>query len=190
MDWIPLRSIDSSRILSARTCTLAAFSRSPNGVVGILHASTLAIHTISEALAAARDLTPKHAIQQIDRLLRNQGLSVEALAPRWMDFVLAARPQVVVALDGTDLDGDKQSTLVRKLITTHGRATPLLWKTVAKADRKDRRNEHEDALLLRLRAAVPQAVRVTILADRGFGDQKRYAFLRELGHHVGTDCCC
>lgn len=151
-----------------------------NGVVGVLHAATLAIHTIGEALATARDLTPKHAIKQIDRLLSNQGISLEALAPRWVDFVLAARTQVVVALDWTDFDGDEQSTLVLNLITTHGRATPLLWKTVAKADLKDRRNEHEDALLLRLREAVPQTVRVTILADRAFGDQKLYAFLREL----------
>jgi hypothetical protein len=152
-----------------------------NGVVGVLHAATLAIHTIGEALATARSLNPKHAIKQIDRLLSNQGLNLDAISPRWIAFVLASRTEVVAALDWTDFDRDDQSTLVLNLITSHGRATPLLWKTVAKSELKDRRNEHEDALLLRLSAALPDAVRVTILADRGFGDQKLYVLLRELG---------
>lgn len=152
-----------------------------NGVVGVLHAATLAIHTIGEALASARDLNPKHAVKQIDRLLSNRGVDVEALAPNWVEFVLGDRSEAVVALDWTDFDGDDQHTLVLNLITTHGRATPLLWKTVTKSQMKDRRNDHEDALLLRLREAVPPDVRVTVLADRGFGDQKLYAFLHELG---------
>lgn len=152
-----------------------------NGVVGVLHAATLAIHTIGEALASARDLTPKHAVKQIDRLLSNRGLDVEALAPNWVEFVLGDRAEAVVALDWTDFDGDDQTTLVLNLITTHGRATPMLWKTVPKTGLKDRRNDHEDALLLRLRTAVPPGVRVTVLADRAFGDQKLYAFLSELG---------
>ena len=95
--------------------------------------------------------------------------------------MLASRTEVVAALDWTDFDRDGQSTLVLHLITSHGRATPLLWKTVAKSELEDRRNEHEDALLLRLSAALPDPVRVTILADRGFGDQKLYVPLRELG---------
>lgn len=152
-----------------------------HGVVGVLNAASLAIHAIGEALATARDLNPKHAIKQIDRLLSNRGLDVEVLAPRWVAFVLGTRTEAVVALDWTDFDGDDQSTLVLNLVTTHGRATPLLWKTVAKSDLKNRRNEHEDTLLLRLRDAVPKTVRVTVLADRGFGDQKLYVFLREQG---------
>jgi hypothetical protein len=142
------------------------------GVVGVLHTASLAIHAIGAALAATMDLDPKHAIKQIDRLLSNCGIDPEALAPRWIALVLGDRSDAIVALDWTDFDNDNQTTLVLNLITDHGRATPLLWKTVA--------NEYEDALLLRLRAAVPETVRVTILADRGFGDQKLYAFLREL----------
>lgn len=37
-----------------------------NGVVGVLHTTSLAIHAVGEALAAVRDLTPKHAVKQID----------------------------------------------------------------------------------------------------------------------------
>ena len=154
-----------------------------NGVVGVLHAATLAIHSIGEGLSAAMGLDPKHAIKQIDRLLSNQGGDVEVLAPLWVAFVLADRDEMVVALDWTDFDDDDQTTLVLNVITNHGRATPLLWKTVPKKGLKTRRNDYEDELLKRLREAVPVEVRVTVLADRGFGDQKLYAFLAGIGFH-------
>jgi hypothetical protein len=152
-----------------------------HGVLGVLHAASLAIHAIGEGLVVARGGDPKHAIKQIDRLLSNAGFDVDALGPTWVAFVLADRAEAAVALDWTDFDGDDQTTLVANLVTAHGRATPLLWKTVPKTGLKDRRNDYEDALLLRLRAAVPPDVRVTVLADRAFGDQKLYAFLRDLG---------
>ena len=154
-----------------------------NGVVGVLHAATLAIHSIGEGLSAAMGFDPKHAIKQIDRLLSNQGGDVEVLAPLWVAFVLADRDEMVVALDWTDFDDDDQTTLVLNVITSHGRATPLLWKTVPKKGLKTRRNDYEDELLKRLREAVPVEVRVTVLADRGFGDQKLYAFLAGIGFH-------
>ena len=43
------------------------------------------------------------------------------------------------------------------------------------------RNDYEDACLRRLAESLPPDCRVTILADRGFGDQKLFAFLTELG---------
>ena len=67
-------------------------------------------------------------------------------------------------------------------MTSHGRSTPLLWKAVRKSQLKRRRNAIEDALLLRLRQVIPESVRVTILCDRGFADQKLYEYLKsELG---------
>src|SRR5580693_8107244 len=80
-----------------------------NGVVGVLHTATLAIHAIGEALATARDLTPKYAIKQIDRLLSNSGVDPETLAPAWVAFVLGPRTDVVAALDWTDFDDDDQT---------------------------------------------------------------------------------
>ena len=58
---------------------------------------------------------------------------------------------------------------------------PLLWLTVWKEELKNQRNDYEDACLRRLSELVPPGCRVTILADRGFGDQKLFAFLGELG---------
>lgn len=61
------------------------------------------------------------------------------------------------------------------------RSTPLLmWRTVEKSDLKGWRNAHEDQLLMRLRELVTEAVTVTVLADRGFGDTKLYALMWEL----------
>jgi len=42
------------------------------------------------------------------------------------------------------------------------------------------RSDVEDPLLLRLRECFPPKVKVTLLADRGFADQKLYALLKKL----------
>ena len=80
-------------------------------------------------------------------------------------------------MDWTDFDHDGQSTLVLSLVTGHGRAAPLIWLTVWKEEIATRRNDYEDACLRRLAELLPPGCRVTILADRGFGDQKLFAFL-------------
>jgi len=41
-----------------------------NAVLGTVHAAALAIHFIGQALAQARGLQAKHAVKQVDRLLR------------------------------------------------------------------------------------------------------------------------
>ena len=44
---------------------------------------------------------------------------------------------------------------------------------------KDRRNEYEYQVLVRLADALPVDIKVCIVADRGFGDQKLYRMLSE-----------
>jgi hypothetical protein len=95
--------------------------------------------------------------------------------------MVADRREILVAMDWTDFDADDQATLVLSLVTNHGRATPLLWLTVLKDELKNTRNDFEDACLARLSAVLPAGVKVTVLADRGFGDCKLFAYLQELG---------
>ena len=114
-------------------------------------------------------------------MLSNKGIDVWALFKLWVPFVLGDRAEVVVALDWTEHDHDDQSTIALNLVTSHGRATPLIWKTVVKSNLKDNRNEFEDDVVRRLREVLPDGVRVTLLADRGFGDQKLYQMLAKLG---------
>lgn len=152
-----------------------------HGALGVLHAASLAIHAIGQGLAQARGLDPKHAVKQVDRLLSNKEIDVWKLFGSWVLFVIADRTEIVATLDWTEHDHDDQSTIALNMVTSHGRATPLMWKTVKKSEMKDRRNEHEDALLARLREIVPRQIRITILADRGFGDQKLYDYAKDLG---------
>jgi DDE family transposase len=161
------------RLHAKRVASLAG------AAVGVLEGAALGIHAIGKALAMAEGLKTKHAVKQVDRLLGNDGIMPWSLFASWVPFVVGDRPEIVTALDWTDFDDDNQSTIVLSMITSHGRATPLLWKTVVKSELKGWRNEHEDLLLERFREVLPAGVKVTVLADRGFGDQALYELLRD-----------
>lgn len=151
-----------------------------NGTLGVLHAGALCVHAIGRGLAAANGKHDKHTTKQVDRLLSNAGVDAWGLAEKWVPYVIAGRPEIVVNLDWTEFDPDDHSMLVASAQTKHGRSTPLLWKTVKKSELKGKRNQHEDELLLRLGDVVPDSVKVTVVADRGFGDQKLFALLEEV----------
>jgi len=152
-----------------------------SATLGAVEAASLSIHAIGHGLAEADDLNAKHAIKQVDRLLSNAGVVVWDLFALWVPYKLGDRSEAVVVLDWTDFDHDNQSTIAIHMLTSHGRATPLLWKTVMKTELKDNRNLFEDQLLQRLREVTPPGVTVTVLADRGFGDHKLYEEMKLLG---------
>lgn len=156
------------------------------GVVGVIHSASLAVSTIGRALGQAQGVHPKHGIKQVDRLLSNGGIEVADLFEKWVRYVVASREEIVVALDWTDFDQDGQSTLVASMVTSHGRATPLVWKTVSKDALKNNRNEVEDSLVTLLRYNVPLSTKITLLADRGFGDVDFYAYQSaiDVGHVI------
>src|SRR3954451_399070 len=149
--------------------------------LGVMAGASFAGGVIGPALAPARGLVTKHAIKQVDRLMSNGGIDVWDSFARWVPHQVGAQRDILVAMDWTDFDADGQSTLVLSLVTGHGRAAPLLWLTVWKEEIATRRNDYEDACLRRLAETLPPGCRVTILADRGFGDQKLFAYLHELG---------
>jgi len=109
--------------------------------------------------------------------LSNSEFDVWSYFAYWVPYVIGSCPAIRVALDWTEFDRDNHSTIVLSLVTRHGRATPLMWKSVLKSNLKNRRNDYEDRLLLRFKEVLPEAVHVTVLADRGFGDQKLFNFL-------------
>jgi hypothetical protein len=149
--------------------------------LGVMQSASLAVAMIGQALAQAKGLITKHAIKQVDRMLSNEGIDVWDSFARWVPHQIGARQDILVAMDWTDFDHDDQATLALHLVTGHGRALPLMWITVWKDELKDQRNDFEDVCLRRLAELVPSGCRVTVLADRGFGDQKLFAFLGELG---------
>lgn len=149
--------------------------------LGVLHSTSLCIHVIGRALAWARDGDPKHSIKQVDRLLSNGNVSPWLIFDAWVRYVVGNRKELLVALDWTEFDADDQSTIALYLITNHGRATPLVWKTVKKSSLAGNRNRFEDEVIERLHEILPDDVRIHLLADRGFGDQLRYEHVAGLG---------
>lgn len=155
-----------------------------NAALGVINSASLVVHRIGLGLASAKKLLGKHAVKQVDRLVGNEKLIVSDCFAKTVPYIIGARKEIVVAMDWTDFDADKQATLQISLVTSHGRATPLLWKTVYKKNLKNKRNDYEDELLNRLKEVMPEDVKVTVLADRAFGDTKLYDFLR---HDLGFD---
>jgi hypothetical protein len=152
-----------------------------NAVTGVTRAATLSVQTIGHGLAAALDKNSKHAIKQVDRLLSNSNVVVWDLFAPWVHYVLADRSEAVVAIDWTDFEPDDHVTCAAHLITSHGRSTALVWKTIPKSELKGQQSQIEDDVIERLHAIVPPHVNITLLADRAFGDQARYEHLTQLG---------
>lgn len=150
-----------------------------NATLGALRAESLAVHLIGQGLAQAKDLERKHCIKQVDRLLSNCKLEVWDLFDDWVPYLVGDKEEIFVALDWTEFDADGHSTLMLSQMTNHGRGTPMVWTSVDKANLKDHRNMHEDAVLRKLKDALPSGVRVTVLADRGFCDSNLYVSLKE-----------
>ena len=152
-----------------------------NATLGVMVSASLAVAVIGRSLAQARGLLTKHAVKQVDRLLSNQAIDPWQIAARWVPEVIGSASAIQVVMDWTDFDADGQTTLALNKVTPHGRATPLLWLTVTKDDLKNKRNAYEDTCLKRLAEVLPAGVKVTILADRGFGDTKLFGYLGTLG---------
>ena len=150
-----------------------------NAALGVLTSASLAIHAIGQGLAQALGKLGKHGVKQVDRLLSNQGIVVEAFFVHWVPYMVGARTEVVVALDWTSFAHDAQETLVASMLTGHGRATPLLWKTVRSSTLKGNQKRYEEELLHLLRETMPEGVKVTVVADRGFADGKLFKALSE-----------
>lgn len=146
-----------------------------------MRAMRAGVHAIGAAYAETAEIKPKHGIKQFDRFLSNKGLDVAKMRPAWGRFVLGGRQQVLLALDWTEFDKDDHATICIYVVTTHGRATPLAWQTYKKSELRDQRTEAELALISAVQRAIPESVDVTVLADRGFGDQRLYEFLAMLG---------
>jgi hypothetical protein len=151
-----------------------------NATLGVIVSASLFVHRIGRGLSKVLNLSDKHAVKQVDRLFSNDKLKLEETDKNMVSFVIGSRKEVKITMDWTEFDGDSQATISLNLVTTHGRATPLLWKTVDQKQLKNNRNNYEDDILSRLKNAINPDVKVTILADRGFFDIKLFEFLTEL----------
>jgi len=152
-----------------------------NATLGVMTSASLGIAAIGQGLAEARGRVTKHAVKQVDRLFSNRAIKVWLFFGLWVPHVIGARKEIVVALDWTNFDADGHVTLALNLVTRHGRAIPLLWRTFEQSRLKNNQADYEDNLLRRLNETAPEGVAITILADRGFGNTRLFALMDKLG---------
>jgi hypothetical protein len=164
-------------VCSTATCIAKRVESVANATLGASGPARWAVSTIGHGLALARGLTSKHAIKQVDRLLSNEGIDIAAALRHWVPYVVGCRTSINIAIACPREGGGL--ALMLSLLTRHGRATPLLWLTVDTSTLKNRRNEYEYQALVRLADPLPADIKVSIVADRGFGDHKLYQVLTE-----------
>ena len=150
-----------------------------NATLGVLTSASLAVHLVGQGLAQALGKLSKHGVKQVDRLLSNEGIDVGTFFGYWAPYLVGGRVEIVVALDWTSFARDGHETLVLSMLTGHGRATPLMWRSVESSSLKGNQRWYEDELLCRLRAVMPSGVKVTVVADRGFGSGPMFRYLSE-----------
>ena len=150
-----------------------------NATLGVLTSASLAVHAIGQGLVQAMGKLRKHGIKQVDRLLSNEAIDVQRFFGYWVAYMVGARVEIVVALDWTSFARDGHETIVLSMLTGHGRATPLMWRTVQASTLKGNQRRYEDELLRALREAMPAGVKVTVVADRGFGNGPLFQYLSE-----------
>jgi Transposase DDE domain len=182
------KNIQHSKILAFITSVLGdsfhgkQIQSLSNAVQGVTQSCSLALSMISAALASAQGLNKKHALKQVDRLFSNAKINLDVFFFCWVTYLVQAHRKIAVSLDWTVFSKDAHSTLTLNLITKHGRATPLIWKTYDDSTLKNHRGEYEEELLKKLHAFLPATcMQVIILADRGFGAIEFYQFIISLG---------
>ena len=77
------QDLHAKRVLSLALATL-----------GVLHAASLSVYAIGQAVALARGTQGKHGVKQVDRLLSNPGIAVWKLLALLVPYVLGQRTQV------------------------------------------------------------------------------------------------
>jgi hypothetical protein len=139
--------------------------------LGVVFTARMTIHAIGAAMAKMRgNGSMKHGIKQVDRYMSNGKLNQVSMREGLVRAVVGNRKQIDVSMDWTDFDKDDQTTLALSLILKHGRAIPIVWTTEKKSRLKKRQTTYERTAVLMLKEALPEDVRVTVLADRGFGN--------------------
>src|SRR3979409_455989 len=88
-----------------------------NATLGVISTASLAVNTIGQGLALARGRMTKHAVKQVDRLLSNPGIDVDAALRQWVPHVVGPRTAINVAMDWTEFDADGQATIMLSLMT-------------------------------------------------------------------------
>lgn len=143
-------------------------------VAATLEAMRLSLAAIGRSLAAQRDGSAKHSIKQAWRFITNPRIEPATLMPQVMSRLCRrvikhhrkhpSRRPLLISLDWTKV---RSFHTLMAAIVVKGRALPLCWQSYGDRVQGKSQNVLENAMLLMLRAALPE-VRFVLLADRGF----------------------
>jgi hypothetical protein len=123
----------------------------------------------------------KHAIKRVCRFVANDRVEVgEAMTGVVRRLTGKRKRRLTLALDWVDV---RQMQTLMAAAVVKGRAVPILWSSCRKHvyDGHHSRNAFEESLLLLLLSMLPKGVKITLLADRGFGRTELARFCQNHG---------
>jgi len=154
-----------------------------------LHAGRVSLAALGRL--AAGPAAVKHRIKRVwrfcanDRVVVSDAMAglVRRLARRYAKLQRRGRrrrPKLLIAFDWTEV---RDFHTLMAAAVQPGRAVPLLWASYPEWVLHKSQNNLEEGLLRLLRDLVPGAVRVVLLADRGFGRTELARTCQRLGFH-------
>ena len=173
MAWVV--SVCAGSLRKSQVTTLAVL------VAGAMGAMRLSLAGVGREVAAADDGSAKHAIKRAWRFIANPRVEPAEVMPMVMHRLLrrrlkwhARRPgrgsggrPVLVSLDWTKVRRFHVLMAPPEAIVVDGRALPVCWESYADRVQGKSQNALEQAMLLRVLAALEDTgVRVVVLADR------------------------
>src|SRR5258706_8870466 len=88
-----------------------------HSVVGAIHSEIASITAIGRAAARAREVSEKHSIKQVDRLLANSKVDPFEVMRHVVPVLVSGRSRIVIAVDWTEFASNGHSTVAVSMIT-------------------------------------------------------------------------
>jgi len=144
-------------------------------VASTLTATRLSLAGIGRELAQDQDKAAKHTIKRVWRFITNERVEPVEVMPAILTRLLRRklkwhrkrpdRRPLLISFDWTKV---RSFHVLMAAIVVEGRALPLCWQSYKDKVQGKSQNALEEAMLLRVKAALPEGLNVVILADRGF----------------------
>jgi hypothetical protein len=178
--------MDSAEALSWVLSVCTQYLRlSQAKTLSVLVSAALTIQRVSVSQIGrliASGATCKARIKQAERFIANRRVEISD----GMRGVIAkllrrqGRKKLLIALDWTEI---REFHCLAACAVIRGRGVPLLWASYKEWDFHHSQNALEEGLLRLLRDMIPPAIRVILLADRGFGRTELARTCQQLHFH-------
>lgn len=167
IDWVV--SVCEGLLRKSQVTTLSIL------VASTLTATRLSLAGIGRELAQDQDKAAKHTIKRVWRFITNERVEPVEVMPAILTRLLRRklkwhrkrpdRRPLLISFDWTKV---RSFHVLMAAIVVEGRALPLCWQSYKDKVQGKSQNALEEAMLLRVKAALPEGLNVVILADRGF----------------------